>query len=258
MFLPLHDANPKNHIRYPYVTWFVIAANIVIWALSGFTIESASEAASSASLSFGFIPSVVNDLKTLPAEFALLPEDLTYFTYAFFHADAWHLVGNMAFLWVFADNVEDALGHIKFIIFYLATVAAGAFLHGLILPASDSPLIGASGAAAGVVAAYLMLHPKIKIWVLAFGRYPLRLSAMWLLGAWILYQLAMFAFASDSQVSYAAHIGGILSGAVLIMVLKRRGVVLFDQTIDGKIPAQDSVNPKPELNPKEVKPRWGR
>ena len=92
----------------------------------------------------------------------------------------------MLFLWVFGDNVEDALGHFRFLIFYLLCAMPGALLHGLVAPESEIPLIGASGAIAGVVAAYLILHPRVKIWILAFGRIPLRIPAYITLVLWIL------------------------------------------------------------------------
>src|SRR5690606_36849210 len=117
----------------------------------------------------------------------------------------------MLFLWVFGDNVEDALGNVKFLIFYLACAAAGAWLHGILAPESQAPLIGASGAIAGIVAAYLMLHPRVKIWVLAFARFPVRLPAWIVLALWIAFQFVMVALIPEDQVSWAAHIGGIIA-----------------------------------------------
>ena len=95
----------------------------------------------------------------------------------FFHGDILHLVGNMLFLWVFGDNVEDAMGHVRFLIFYLACGVFAGLIHAWMVPDTDSPLIGASGAVAGVIAAYLMLHPRVSVWVLAFKVIPLRISA---------------------------------------------------------------------------------
>jgi membrane associated rhomboid family serine protease len=194
----------------------------------------------------------------LPPELVVVPEELTYITYAFLHADIFHLGGNMLFLWVFGDNVEDALGHIKFLIFYLLCAMAGALLHGLIAPDSQIPLIGASGAVAGVVAAYLILHPRVKIWILAFGRIPLRIPAYIALALWILFQFAMFAFGGDEQVSFAAHIGGIVAGAVLVLLLRSRDVPLFDKEI--VTPRSVVVEQPSAVRPVEAQPapRWGR
>ena len=249
MFIPLHDGNPLQNIRFQYVTIGIIAANVLIWIFLGTPAISDPKAAQAASLSFGFIPSVVHDLKVLPPQYLVLPDWTSYVTYSFLHADFMHLAGNMLFLWVFADNVEDAVGHGRFLLFYLASAAAGAWMHGLLLPASDSPLIGASGAAAGVIGAYLMLHPNVKIWVLALGRIPLRLKAFWVLGAWIVYQLAMMLASSGSQVSWSAHVGGVVAGIVLIIFIRKPGVALFDQA------TSEIENQKP---PVSVLPQWGR
>ena len=129
----------------------------------------------------------------LPPELYVVPEDLTYLTYAFLHADIFHLGGNMLFLWVFGDNIEDALGHFRFLVFYLLCAIGGAAFHGFLDPASEMPLIGASGAIAGIVSAYLVLHPRVKIWILAFGRIPLRIPAWIALTLWIGFQVLMFA-----------------------------------------------------------------
>jgi membrane associated rhomboid family serine protease len=137
----------------------------------------------------------------------------------------------MLFLWVFGDNVEDALGHFRFLVFYLACAVAGAFAHGIAAPDSQAPLIGASGAIAGVVAAYLMLHPRVKIWVLALGRIPLRLPASIVLVLWIGFQLFMMVAGGDDEISWAAHLGGVVAGAVLVVFMRRRGVPLFDRGI---------------------------
>ena len=138
----------------------------------------------------------------------------------------------MLFLWVFGDNVEDALGHVRFLIFYLlcavgrrAVPRPGRRRH------SQVPLIGASGAIAGVVAAYLILHPRVKIWILAFGRIPLRIPAYIALASWILFQFVMFAVGGEDQISWACHVGGIIAGAVLVLVLRSRDVPLFDREI---------------------------
>ena len=112
-----------------------------------------------------------------------MPEGYTLLTYMFLHGDIFHLSSNMLFLWVFGDNVEDAMGHIKFLVFYLICGVAGGLAHAFMLPASKLPLIGASGAVAGVIAAYLILHPRVLVWVLAFRFIPLRISAAWVLGS---------------------------------------------------------------------------
>jgi membrane associated rhomboid family serine protease len=228
MFIPLHDANSLKHIRLQYVTLALIAANVLVYLMTTLTGEGFEQAAV---IGLGYIPSTVFDIAERPDEWVLVPDDLTYVTYSFLHGDIWHLGGNMLFLWVFGDNVEDALGHFRFLVFYLACAVAGAFAHGLVAPDSQAPLIGASGAIAGVVAAYLMLHPRVKIWVLALGRIPLRLPASIVLVLWIGFQLFMMVAGGDDEISWAAHLGGVVAGAVLVVFMRRRGVPLFDRGI---------------------------
>src|SRR5690606_28141004 len=125
--------------------------------------------------------------------------------------DFWHLIGNMVFLWVFADNVEDAMGHVRYAIFYLLCALGAGYAYVLSAPASQAPVVGASGAIAGVVAAYFMLHPTQKIWVLLFGRIPVRLGAIWVLGAWILFQVYSIVTAGpDDEVAWWSHVGGLV------------------------------------------------
>jgi len=228
MFIPLHDANHLRHIKKQYVTIGLIAANVIVYLM---TAAGGWQAAQAAAFSYGYIPSVAFDYAELPAELEAVPGIATYLTYAFLHGDIFHLGGNMLFLWVFGDNVEDAMGHVKFLLFYLACAVAGALLHGLAAPMSEVPLIGASGAVAGIVAAYLLLHPRVKIWILAFARIPLRIPAWIALVLWIGFQFVMFAIAGEDQISWAAHIGGIVAGAILITIMKRPDVPLFDRNI---------------------------
>ena len=255
MFIPLHDANSLKRIKLQYVTIGLIAVNVVVYF---FTNLGSEQFAVAAVYGLGYIPSVAFDTVELPPELIIVPEDLTYISYAFLHADIFHLGGNMLFLWVFGDNVEDALGHLKFLIFYLLCAIAGALLHGMIAPDSQVPLIGASGAIAGVVAAYLILHPRVKIWILAFGRIPLRIPAYITLALWILFQFVMFAVAGDDQVSFACHIGGIIAGSVLVLFLRHREVPLFDKEI--VTPRAVVVEQPSAVRPVEAQPtpRWGR
>ena len=192
------------------------------------------------------------------SNFVLVPEDTTYLTYSFLHGDIFHLGGNMLFLWVFGDNVEDAMGHLRYLVFYFLCAGAGALVHGLVVPDSQTPLIGASGAIAGIVAAYLMLNPRVKVWVLAFGRIPLRIPAWIVLAAWIALQFGMFLWGGEEQISFAAHVGGIVAGALLILVMRRKGVPLFDQGIVAPEAAQAQPDGAAGPVPEAPSPRWGR
>ena len=252
MFIPLHDANGLRHIRVQYVTLGLIAVNVIAYLLTSIGSEDFVNAAV---WGLGYIPSTIYDIAERPPEMVLVPDDATFLTYAFLHGDFWHLAGNMLFLWVFGDNVEDALGHIRYLIFYLACAAAGALLHGALAPDSQAPLIGASGAIAGIVAAYFILHPRVKVWVLALGRIPLRLPAWILLALWILFQFAMIAVGGEENISWAAHVGGIVAGAVLVVVLRRRGVPLWDREII--TPKAAAVERTPE-QPERAPSPWGR
>lgn len=255
MFIPLHDANSLKRIRLQYVTLGLIVANFVVFLLTALEPGTGALAA----VGLGYIPYYALGAPDLPVEYALVPEKLTYLTYAFLHGDIVHLGGNMMFLWVFGDNVEDALGHFRFLVFYLACAALGAAFHGFVASTSQVPLIGASGAIAGVVAAYLMLHPRVKIWVLAFGRIPLRIPAFVTLVLWIAMQFVMFAASNaEDQISWAAHVGGILAGAVLVLLLRSRDVPLFDREI--VTPRAVVVEQESAVRPVKTQPapRWGR
>jgi membrane associated rhomboid family serine protease len=163
MFIPIHDDNPLRTIRFQWVTLAIVVLNCLIFALE-MTPRGESVVAS-----FAIIP---NELMRMgwwghaalgPLDAWPIPERATLLSYQFFHADILHLATNMAFLWVFGDNVEDAMGHARFVLFYLVCGIAGGLAHAVALPASKLPLIGASGAVAGVVAAYVMLHPRVSL-----------------------------------------------------------------------------------------------
>lgn len=255
MFIPLHDANSLKHIDLQYVTIGLIVANVVVFVL---TALAGQPQADTTTLELGYIPSTVYGIAERPPELVLVPDYATYVTYAFLHGDIFHLGGNMLFLWVFGDNVEDALGHLRFLLFYLLCAVAGAALHGVMAPASQVPLIGASGAIAGVVAAYLVLHPRVKIWILAFARIPLRVPAYIVLALWIVFQFAMFLGGGDEAVSWAAHVGGIAAGAVLVFVLRRRDQPVLDREV--VTPRAVEVEQPSAVRPVERSPvpRWGR
>jgi membrane associated rhomboid family serine protease len=133
----------------------------------------------------------------------------------------------MIFLWVFGDNVEAALGRVRFLIFYLGCGALAALAYIASDIYSDIPLIGASGAIAGVVIAYVMLRPCAKVTVLV-TIIPLRLSAYWVIGAFVLMQIISLESASRSEVAYWCHVGGMAAGALMLLLLRPPGVRLFD------------------------------
>jgi membrane associated rhomboid family serine protease len=227
MFIPLYDYNVLRTIKTPVVTRSLIAITVVFFIVfeSGLVIDAQMASVGA----FGVIPAEFYLGAGLRSELAVIPESLTFITYMFLHGGWMHLIGNMLFLWVFGDNVEDAMGHGRFLLFYLLCGAAGGFAHAFAAPTSEAPLIGASAAVAGTLAAYLILHPRVKLWVLFLGRIPLKLSAMWVIGAWIAFQFFNLFVALDQETSYWAHIGGLAAGAALIPFMRRPDVPLFDR-----------------------------
>lgn len=229
-FIPLYDTNPLRNIGHPWVAWATIAANVAVYFLvEGAGADTVVEATTG---TYGLVPAFFTGVEMRPPEYWAVPDAATLVTYAFFHADFWHLAGNMIFVWVFGDNVEDALGHIRFAIFYVLCAIAAGFAFVLSAPGSDAPIIGASGAVAGIVAAYVMLYPRAKVWILALGRIPLRLRVEWVLGFWIVFQVvAVLVSDGSDQVAWWAHIGGLAAGAVLVVFMRRRGVPLFAKAL---------------------------
>lgn len=222
MFVPLHDDTPLRVIRFQFVTLSIIAANVVVFLMTGaFTSEQALEAVATG---FGVIPAELTHVGRLDPALHPVPEPATLVTYMFLHAGWLHLISNMVFLWVFADNVEDAFGHFAFLLFYLLTGITGGLTHVLMAPASFSPLIGASGAVSGVIAAYMLLYPKARIWILLFLRLPIRIGAIWVLGGWFALQVLSLLLTGqeDVQVAWWAHIGGFFAGLAITFLLRSR------------------------------------
>jgi membrane associated rhomboid family serine protease len=229
VFIPLSDDNPLRKISFQWVTIGLIAANVgtFVWQFGG--------GGQTMAASFAVIPSELFQVRILGGaahgkwDVLAVPEGYTLLSYMFLHGDILHLLSNMLFLWVFGDNVEDAMGHMRFLLFYVVCGIAGGLAHAAMLPTSPLPLIGASGAVAGVIAAYLILHPRVLVWVLVFRIIPLKISAAWVLGAWVASQLLMVFVSLPNQIAWWAHIGGMVAGAILIVFLRRPGVPLFDR-----------------------------
>ena len=229
MFVPIYDDNPLRVIHRPIVTWALILANIIVFALQAGGVPAKVVA------SFAIVPvelfrvGVVGGPAMGINDALPVAEHWTLLAYMFFHGDIAHLGGNMLFLWVFGDNVEDALGHLRFLAFYVVCGVAAGLAHAAMLPGSDIPLIGASGAVAGVIAGYLLLYPRVMIWVLVLRFIPIRITAAFALGAWVLTQISMaavpylFPSVQIGPIAWWAHIGGLVAGAVLVLVLRRPG-----------------------------------
>jgi membrane associated rhomboid family serine protease len=229
LFIPLSDDNPLKFVRYQWVTIGIIAVNVAVFILqiTGLGLALGT--------SLAVIPAELFQVRVIggsahgPYDGFPVPEGLTLLTYMFLHTDVIHLASNMMFLWVFGDNVEDAMGHPKFLAFYLLCGVAAALTQAVMQPASQLPLMGASGAVAGTIAAYLILHPRVLVWVLAFRIIPLRVTATWILGLWVATQLFMILINRGDQVAWWAHIGGVIAGALLIPLMRRPDIPLFDR-----------------------------
>jgi len=224
MFLPLRDTSSLDHMAVPFVNYGLLGFTVLVFLIQ---LAVGARLADRIHVAFGMIPIVVRDLYPQPV--AWLPDWANLVTYAFLHADWLHMLTNMLFLWVFGDNIEDALGHWKFLFFYLACAALAALAHLLFNLDGNGPLIGASGAVAGVMGAYVLLYPHARVFVLAriVWLIPLPVPAFWMLGFWIASQVFYLVVGAGGGVAWWAHIGGFLAGLALAPLLRRRGVSLL-------------------------------
>ncbi len=214
--IPLKDDNPTSN--KPIITYFLIGACIVI-----FLIQLTSQSYKSGQLfySYGLIPSVLMGHNQLPLDLYAVPAYLTIFTSMFMHGGFMHLIGNMLYMWIFADNIEDNLGPRNFLIFYLLSGVGAAMTQVLIDTQSQIPMVGASGAIGGVLGAYLINHPNARVLVLIpFGFFSqlIKIRALYVLGFWFILQF----ISSGGGVAYAAHIGGFVSGMILILFFNKK------------------------------------
>ena len=228
--LPLHDDNPTEIT--PFVTIILIATCVLVffWQLS------LDPYAQQAVVSLGFIPATLFDGKSLPTDIEIIPAWMTIFSSMFMHGGWMHIIGNMLYLWIFGNNVEDSMGHIRFIGFYLLCGIIAVAAHSLPDPASTTPLIGASGALAGVLGAYLLLYPRARVLVaIPFGFFihTMIFPAWLVLGFWFILQIFNSASAGDQSggVAWGAHIGGFIAGIALIPLFKNKKVKLFNSEI---------------------------
>jgi len=221
MVFPLYDDNPLKFPVLPWVTWSLIAANVII-----FLIESGSDTATTNAImaSFAATPAAITHAVNASGP---IPPELTLVTSMFLHGGWEHLLGNMIYLWVFGDDIEEALGPLRFIVFYLLCGVAAALAFVALNMHGTTPLIGASGAISGVLAAYLMLRPCAKVSVFVL-RAVIRVRAYWVIGGWALLQVILLANQTDDGVAYLAHVGGLIAGALLFLVMRPNGVKLFE------------------------------
>lgn len=220
--IPLKDSNPTE--RFPVVTVLLIALNILVFLYQLALGEAGAEHVVGA---FALVPARL--FHTVAAVPAPLPAGVTLFTSQFLHGGFFHLTGNMLFLWIFGNNVEDAMGRFRFVVFYLLCGIVAAFGHASFNTRSLVPMIGASGAISGVLGAYLLLYPHARVltlFILGFFVRMIEVPAMVILGFWFVFQFLNAAVAKDGGggVAWYAHIGGFLAGMALIGLFKRRTV----------------------------------
>ena len=221
MFFPIGDVNlTKGH--KPFLTYLILVINVVVFIYQVGLSPSAQIA-------------FVNEFGAIPREIVQGRDLFTLVTSIFLHGGWMHLLGNMLFLWVFADNIEGTLGYGRFILFYLVGGIIGSLAHSLFNPASPIPCVGASGAIAACLGAYLLMFPSSKIKVLfVFLLTSFRVSAIYFLGFWIVQQFMSgigslnSTLEESSGVAYWAHIGGFVFGAMVGVMNRSKAKLLME------------------------------
>ena len=234
---PLRDENP--HFLTPYATWGLMGLNVLAWMLvQGLGTEPAlSRSLCNLALIPGEVLQTVSSGTRVPLGpgiTCVLGDSSTWYTALtsmFLHGGWFHLIGNMWFLYIFGNNVEDSMGHGRFVVFYLLCGLAAAGLQAAFDPDSTIPMVGASGASGGVMGAYILLYPKVRVHMLiVFGFYitTIAVPAMFMLGYWFLIQLVSGFSTIGSQgggVAFWAHVGGFVAGGLLILLFRNPELV---------------------------------
>jgi len=220
---PISDDNPSR-IR-PYVTYAFIASCVVIYL---WQFSLGNKEGEAAIFQLGMIPARLFGYK----EMAGIPPWATVITSMFMHGGFMHLGGNMLFLWIFGDNIEDSMGHVKFALFYIICGAAAALTQGFLNPDSTIPMVGASGAISGVMGAYVLLHPFATVRVILFLGilfWIAHVPALLVLGFWFAAQMfnAVTAPPDVPGVAFWAHIGGFVAGVLLVPFFKDKYVAIW-------------------------------
>src|SRR5437879_8750215 len=221
--LPLRDDQPRYSV--PYITYFLIGLNLLI-----FLIEAALEPASLKNLvfQFGVVPANLTAFLGGSPKYPLVAVVLPFLTSMFLHGSWMHVIGNMWFLYIFGDNIEDYLGHFKYLVFYLLAGLIAMVVQVIVDPYSRVPTLGASGAIAGVLGAYFILYPRARVltWFFVFVMY---LPAWIMLGYWFVLQFFSGAVSSLAYeghyvcgVAVWVHGGGFIAGIVMIKIFPPR------------------------------------
>lgn len=220
--IPLQDDNPSSISPIVTISFIVACVLVFLWQASLGPVRGERII-----YSLGVIPSVLLGQRELPPELALVPPVMTTVTSMFMHGGWMHLIGNMLYLWIFGDNVEDSMGHGRFVVFYVLCGLAAVLAQALPQPGSTIPMVGASGAISGVLGAYLLLYPHARVLVaipLGFMLQTARIPAGIVLALWFGLQLLsnMMTPVSAGGVAFRAHIGGFVTGMALIPLFRQR------------------------------------
>ena len=227
--IPLHDDNPTR-IK-PIFTITIIAFCVLVFFYQS---SLGPKTGQVFVYQYGAIPAVIFGFESLPAEVQAIPASFSLLTSMFLHGGLMHLIGNMLYLWIFGNNIEDAMGHGRFVLFYLLCGVLAALSHALTDPSSQLPMIGASGAISGVLGAYILLYPRARVLVLiplGFFTRLMYIPAGFVLGIWFLFQLISGGISvgqSGGGVAWFAHAGGFVAGMVLVGLFKYRSVRFFN------------------------------
>jgi len=224
--IPLKDDNPTR--SWPLVTVGLIIVNVIVFLYQ----LSLGRGFGAFMFKMGAIPYELTRFTDIDPQVAF-PLPLTLLTSQFLHGGFLHLIGNMLYLWIFGDNIEDIMGHFRFFIFYLLCGILAATTHILTNINSEVPMVGASGAIAGVLGAYLVRYPRAKVSVLFFFFFIIRIikvPAMFVLGFWIVIQVLSGLGSLNvggGGVAWFAHIGGFLAGILLLKVFERKSYRVY-------------------------------
>ena len=218
--IPLRDDNPTTTPPIVTIGIIVLCALVFLWQQT-----LSQEAATLAVYSYGVVPTVLFHNDSLPPELARIPPELSILTSMFMHGGWMHIIGNMLYLWIFGNNIEDTLGHFRFLFFYLVCGLSAALAQVLASPNSTVPMIGASGAVAGILGAYVLLFPGARVltllFIIIFIKF-IRIPAIIVLGFWFFLQLLGVMGGAISNVAFFAHIGGFVVGLILIKIFQPR------------------------------------
>lgn len=228
MIFPLRDSIPRLH--RPYATWSLMLVTGVIFLFQ-------------ADLAPGEFMRLVRDFGLVPANVAKLDALSGFVTYTFLHSSWWHALSNLWIFWIFADNVEDVMGPLRFLLFYIVCGIVAGFAHVVADAGSPIPVVGASGAVSGILGAYFLLYPHAKVTTFVF-LLILRLPAAVYLGGWFFFQLWSALQQGNAGIAWWAHLGGFVAGMVLVPLFRtNRAIPAHIPQPEAPPPADDPGDP---------------